>query len=502
MMIIYKAHYGLRSSGLRWHEKLADILRGMGFFPSRAEEDIWMRDMGDHYEYIAVYVDDLAIASKDPQKIIDSLEAKPHELKLKGTGPMTFHLGCDFYRDDSGTLCFGPKKYIEKMEDAYQRLFGSKPKHTVTSPLEKNDHPELDETELLDNDGISRFQSLIGQLQWAVSLGRFDVATAVMTMSSYRVQPREGHMERAKRMIGYLSKMKHACIRVRTEEPEYSDLPETRYDWETSIYGNTHEELPEGAPRPLGKPVVMTTYVDANLYHDYTTGRAVTGILRLYNQTPMDWYTKKQGTVETATYGAEFVSARTARDQIVARRIDLRYLGVHVKGATRMFGDNESVVKSGSIPHSRLNKRHVALSYHSVREAIAAGIISFSHIPGAINPSDILSKHWGYQQVWPTLKPILFWEGDTAVLLREEHDSSQRKGSNKDSVITSHDPNEVLTGATDDVSDNRPITSKPVHESDNNCQTNNKATSKCVRESVTADNDKDIENNDKDPKDP
>jgi hypothetical protein len=97
VMIIYKAHYGLRSSGLRWHEKLADILRVMGFFPSLAEEDIWMRDKGDHYEYIAVYVDDLAIASRNPQGIIDALEATPHSLKLKGTGPLLFHLGCDFF---------------------------------------------------------------------------------------------------------------------------------------------------------------------------------------------------------------------------------------------------------------------------------------------------------------------------------------------------------------------------------------------------------------------
>jgi hypothetical protein len=76
------------------------------------------------------------------------------------------------------------KKYIEKMVDAYMRMFGSKPTSKVTSPLEKNDHPELDDTEQLNEHGIAEFQSIIGQCQWAVSLGRFDIATAVMTMSS------------------------------------------------------------------------------------------------------------------------------------------------------------------------------------------------------------------------------------------------------------------------------------------------------------------------------
>ena len=79
-----------------------------------------------------------------------------------------------------------------------------------------------------------------------------------------------------------------------------------------------------------------------------------------------------------------------------------------------MFGNNESVVKnSSSRPDAKLHKRHVALSFHRVREAIAAKIISFIHIKGEINPADILSKHWGYQQVLRQLRTLLFAHGDT-----------------------------------------------------------------------------------------
>ena len=90
----------------------------------------------------------------------------------------------------------------------------------------------------------------------------------------------------------------------------------------------------------------------------------------------------------------------------------LRYLGVPIKGKTVMFGDNEAVVKSSAIPHSKLTKRHSILSYHRVREAIAAKIIRFYHVPGVENPADVLSKHWGYQAIWPVLQPLLFWKGD------------------------------------------------------------------------------------------
>jgi Reverse transcriptase (RNA-dependent DNA polymerase) len=168
-LIIDKALYGLKTSGLHWHEKLADVLRDMGFTQCRAEPDIWMKKMEDHYEYIAVYVDDLCIVSKHPEKILEALE-KDHKLKLKGSGPIEYHLGCDFYKDDDNTLCIAPKKYIDKLCDKYIPTFGDKPKGYNT-PLEKNDHPEVDELALLDADGITLYQSMIGALQWAVSLG-------------------------------------------------------------------------------------------------------------------------------------------------------------------------------------------------------------------------------------------------------------------------------------------------------------------------------------------
>ncbi len=314
-LIIVKALYGLKSSGLRWHERFADVLRVMGFTPSRAEPDIWMRDMGDHYEYIAVYVDDLLIVSKDPQGIIDLL-TKEHDFKLKGTGPISFHLGCDFFRDEDGVLCYAPKKYIEKILDNYRRLFGTNPKE-ASSPLTKGDHPELDTSPLLEYEDIQVYQSLVGALQWVIQIGRFDVTTAVMTLSRFRAAPRQGHMDRVKRIHGYLSKMRHAVIRIRTDEPDYSDIPVKVYDWAYTCYHGAEEEIPKDMPRPLGKPVKTSSYFDANLYHDLISGRSVTGILHLLNKTPIDWFSKLQSTVETATFGSEYVAGRTCTEQII-----------------------------------------------------------------------------------------------------------------------------------------------------------------------------------------
>ena len=373
-----------------------------------------MKDYGDHYEYVAVYVDDLLIVSREPQKIVDLL-TNVHLFKLKGTGPISFHLGCDYFRDKDGVLCYAPRKYIEKCIDNYKRLFGTNPKE-ATSPLVKGDHPELDTSEVLDVKHTQIYQSLIGSLQWAIQIGRFDVATATMTLSRFRVLPRQGHLDRAKRVFGYLAKMRHAVIRIRVGKPDFSGIPEKHYEWSNSCYAGAKEVLPKDAPRPLGKSVLTSHYVDANLYHDMISGRSVTGILHFFNQTPIDWFSKLQSTVETATYGSEYVAARTCTDQVVDLRNTLRYLGVPVDPVSMMFGDNESVVNSSSIPQAKLNKRHNALSYHRTREAIASGMLRFHYVQSEDNPADMMSKHWDYASIRAQIRPLLFWEGDTVLI--------------------------------------------------------------------------------------
>ena len=420
VLIIRKALYGLRTSGVRWHERLADCLRSMGFAPSWSEPDIWMRRAGDVYEYVAVYVDDLAIAAKNPQEIIDTL-VNVHKFKLKGTGNIQFHLGMDFYRDDDNILCIAPIKYIKKMIMSYEQMFGKTPRTTAWSPLEKGDHPELDDSEFLNPEDTQKYQSLIGALQWAISIGRLDITTAIMTMSSFRTSPRKGHLERLKRIYGYLAKFNDMALRIRVNEPDFSQLQEPICDWTYSVYGEGKELIPHEMPEPLGNAVTLSHYVDANLYHDMLTGKAVTGVLHFINQTPIDWFSKKQSTVETATYGSEFVAARTCTEQILELRHTLRYLGVPIRDKSYMFGDNESVVNSSMHPHAKLHKRHTMLSFHRVRQAIAHHILVFFHIDGKINPADLLSKHWGYSDVWECmLKPLMHWKGDTAELLKTD----------------------------------------------------------------------------------
>ena len=187
-------------------------------------------------------------------------------------------------------------------------------------------------------------------------------------------------------------------------------MPE--YSWMHSIYGDCAEEISPDMPEPKGMMIRMTTWKDANLMHCKVTGKSATGILHMINQTPIDWFSKKQSTVETATYGLEFVAARQATDQIIDLRFTLRSMGVPLEKASWLLGDNRSVITSSTIPHSMLNKRHQALAYHRVRSAVAGGFVKFCHIDGKQNPADIMTKFLPHATFWPFVQPLLFGRGE------------------------------------------------------------------------------------------
>ena len=122
------------------------------------------------YEYIAVYVDDLSIAAQNPKEMINILKSK-YQLKVKGDGPLTYHLGADYYHDPDGTMVHPPKIYIEKLKETHIRLFNTEPSKGLKTPLEKNDHPELDTTDILEGQQVNHYLTMVGQLQWLITLG-------------------------------------------------------------------------------------------------------------------------------------------------------------------------------------------------------------------------------------------------------------------------------------------------------------------------------------------
>ena len=104
---------------------------------------------------------------------------------------------------ESGYWQMSAKTYIKNTCEKIEGLFDVKLKN-YGSPMETGDHPEIDESDLLDPEETTKYQMLVGCAQWAVSLGRYDIQYATNLMARFAHCPREGHMKRMFRIFGYL----------------------------------------------------------------------------------------------------------------------------------------------------------------------------------------------------------------------------------------------------------------------------------------------------------
>ena len=132
--------------------------------------------------------------------------------------------------------------------------------------------------------------------------------------------------------------------------------------------------------------------MDSDHAHDKVRRRLFSGILVFAGRTPIVPISKRQGAIETSTYGAEFCAMKMAVEELIAIRYMLRCLGVKVEHASLICGDNKGVVQNATISESLLKKKHVAISYHKTREAAAAGICHPIKTKGTDNFADVLTK--------------------------------------------------------------------------------------------------------------
>ena len=193
-------------------------------------------------------------------------------------------------------------------------------------------------------------------------------------------------------MFAYLKRYDRSTLVFDDSEPNFqgSDF-NVNADW-SEYYPDAKEELPPKMPAPRGKSIVMSCFVDADHAGCKLTRRSHTGVLLFINRSPVNWFSKRQTTVESSTFGSELVAMRVAVEMIEGLRYKLRMMGVPIQGATSVFCDNASVVKNTSAPESTLKKKHNAICYHRVREAVAARSVRIAKEDGQTNISDFLTK--------------------------------------------------------------------------------------------------------------
>ena len=189
----------------------------------------------------------------------------------------------------------------------------------MSNPLCYWYRPELDTTAELALDGHRYFQEIIGVLRWAVELGRLDILLETSLLSAFLASPREGHLEAAYHIFGYL---KWNPKRKIAFDPQYPNIDQRRFinhDW-TDFYRGAEEPIPANAPPARGKCVSTHCFVDANIAGDMVGRRSHTGILIYVNRAPIIWHSKRQNTVESSTFGSEIVAVKNAIELIESLR--------------------------------------------------------------------------------------------------------------------------------------------------------------------------------------
>ena len=250
-------------------------------------------------------------------------------------------------------------------------------------------------------------KSQISILRWAVELGRIDIYVDVAMLSQHLVHPRQGHLEAVYDIYSYLKSHERSTMVFDDALVTNSQADFPTFDW-TDFYGNVTEAIPSNAPEPRGNPVQMTAFVDANHAGNQVTRRSHSGILIYCNSAPIVWYSKAQATVETSTFGSEFVALRIATELIEALRYILRMFGIPLEGPINVLCDNKSMVDNSTIPSLTLKKKHNAICDHRVREAVAAKVIQIAHIPTGQNLADMFTKPLGRSKLHEFCKRILY----------------------------------------------------------------------------------------------
>ena len=212
-------------------------------------------------------------------------------------------------------------------------------------------------------------------------------------LSSQLALPRRGHLDQVLHIFAYLKKYHNSEMVFDPTEPNIDKTLFEERDWTATEFGlSLTEDLPTNMPTPLGSGFTIRAFVDADHAGDTITRRSRTGFLVYLNMAPVFWQSKKQLSVETSSFGSEFIAMKQCTEYIRGLRYKLRMMGIPCEGPAYVYGDNQSVLYNTTIPDSTLKKKSQSIAYHFVREGCARNEWRTAYVNTHLNPADLLTK--------------------------------------------------------------------------------------------------------------
>ena len=381
----------------------------LDFQPCPADPDVWMPpakkgDSSPYYNYVLLYLDDALVVSDNAESILQNKIGRYFELKEVLIGLPKIYLGAVIRKAklDNGVDASAAsssqyvqaavrnvEEYIEKSHHKQWKI-----PNKAETPMRSTYRPELDVSEELSLSDASYYQSLIGILQWIVELGRVDVCLEVSMMSSHLALPRKGHMEQVMQIFGYLKKYHNAELVFDPSDPTINEQDFERRDWTSSEFGHVEgkEELPPNMLEPRGLGFTIVAKVDADYTSNTVTRRSRTGILVYLNCSLIHWWSKKQTSIESSSFGVEFTAMKQCCEYLCGLRYKLCMMGKLCDGPSHIYGDNQSVLANTTMPDSMIKKKSQSIAYHFVCEGSAHGEWRTAYVNMHDNEADLLTK--------------------------------------------------------------------------------------------------------------
>jgi hypothetical protein len=170
-----------------------------------------------------------------------------------------------------------------------------------------------------------------------VDLVRIDIITEVSMLSTYICLPREGHLEAVSHVFAYLSLHQNARVVFDPTYPAVDMGTFINTDWKY-MYGDVKEMITSYAPVPRGKEVGLRFFVDSDHAGEKIARCSRTGFVIYLNMAPIVWFSKRQSTVESSVFGAEFVTMKNGIETCRGLRYKLRMMGVALSGPKLVYG--------------------------------------------------------------------------------------------------------------------------------------------------------------------
>ena len=256
---------------------------------------------------------------------------------MKEVGEPEYKIVDDIEFNEEKKCCtMSSKNYIKSVCDQIEKLLEINLKN-YGSPLDAGDFPEMNCTYILPPDNIYVYQMLIGFLQWAVTLGSYDVQYATNTLAIFGPKLQDGHIKRALQVYGFLKHHMQAKLFLYPTPMSHEVINFKENDW-TKCYPYAEEYIYEKTPETKVEYLSITVFKDASHAMCLDTRQIITGFLIFLGSAPIFYYSKRQNTVEISIYGSEIFAMRILIEHLLVIHYKIQMVCMEVENVLLNWG--------------------------------------------------------------------------------------------------------------------------------------------------------------------